>query len=243
MTCDQLVFLPRSTSQSECMMGNPLSLVFAGQSNAVWKLHRFNDHASSSASFAPKSSKESQNICILWCCRTFCSSLSLQIYGLFEGNSEWLLLFISPKAPPALRSLIRCFLQYVWLWQGKLLLSFFILHTLISQINLSLSGQACKVTRTGHKSALNKWSTWHRTSASFPSFCCFKRVWRPPWHRNSTVRPNINTSHRLNWALMEARRAETEVETEMWACMNLINSLKLQMTECSAEVDHSLIYP
>lgn len=106
------------------------------QSNAVWKLHRFNDHASSSASFAPKSSKESQNICILWCCKTFYSFLSLQIYDLFEGNSEWLWLFISPKAPPALLSLIRCFLQYVWLWQGKLLLSFFILHTHISNQSL-----------------------------------------------------------------------------------------------------------
>lgn len=61
--------------------------------------------------FSPKSSKKkkkrSQNICILWCCRIFYSSFSLQIYDLFEGNSESLWLFISPKAPPALRSLIR----------------------------------------------------------------------------------------------------------------------------------------
>lgn len=64
-------------------------------SNAVWKLFR---------------KKKSQNICILRCCRTFYSSLSLQIYDLLEGNSEWLWLFIRPKAPPALQSLIRCFL-------------------------------------------------------------------------------------------------------------------------------------
>lgn len=145
------------------------------------------------------------------------------------------------------------------LWQGKLLFSFFIIHTFISQINHTLSGRACKVAHTGHKSALNKWSAWHRTSASFPSLCWYKLVRRLPWHRNGSVRPSINSSHWLNWALMEAKRAEAEVEIEMRACMNLIHSLKFQMMckmlehiqdgcwlhdeKCLAEVDHSLIYP
>lgn len=41
----------------------------------------------------------------------FYTSLTRQNYNLsFEGDSEWLRIFISPRAPPALRSLIRCFI-------------------------------------------------------------------------------------------------------------------------------------
>lgn len=81
----------------------------------------------------------------------------------------------------------------------------------------------------------------------------------PPWHIKGSVWPNVNTSQRWNWVLMEARWAETGVETETWACMNLINSLKIQIMckmlehirggcwlhdeKCSAEVNHSRICP
>lgn len=71
MICDHHVF--RSTRHSECMMEDPLSLVLrAGQT-------QFGNSSEK---------KKSQNICILRCCRTFYSSLSLQIYDLLEGNSE-----------------------------------------------------------------------------------------------------------------------------------------------------------
>lgn len=83
------------------------------QSDAVWKLHQFNDHTATplfSPPSLPKIKSKHLHPAMLYDFFFFYSSLTLQIYGLFEGNSEWLWLFISPKASPALRSLIRCFL-------------------------------------------------------------------------------------------------------------------------------------
>lgn len=95
-------FLPGSTTHSGCMMGNHLSLVLHATQRGL-KLHWFND-------CAPGREQKSvhPHPVILW---DFYTSLTRQNYNLsLEGDSKWLRLFCSPRAPPALRSLIRCFI-------------------------------------------------------------------------------------------------------------------------------------
>lgn len=92
-----------------------------------------------------------------WCMIFFFHpSLTHQIYDLFEGNSERLWLFIGPPAPPALRSLIRCFLCPAPSDQLNHRSLFFTVHALISPINHASSGHARKVHLAWHQRVFSK---------------------------------------------------------------------------------------
>lgn len=100
-TCDRRVSVPRSTAQPERMMENPLSLVLHVSQTQFGHSSDFNDCTSTTDSLFPKSpppKKKSVHL-HLETLDDFYSALTLQIYNFsFEDNSEWLQLFISPRA-------------------------------------------------------------------------------------------------------------------------------------------------
>lgn len=93
-----------------------------------------------------------------------------------------------------------------WLWQGKLLFSFFIIRTLISQIHHTSSGWACKAE---HGGGINRrWINGPPGIAPAHPFQVSVGVRRVHWRhgrRNINARRNIDASRRWNGDLMEAR--------------------------------------
>lgn len=136
----------------------------------------------------------------------FYTSLTLQNYNLsFEGDSQWLQPFISPRALPALQSLISCFICPAH--SDKVNYS-----SAFSSFTLSY-----RQSITHWVDELVKQHAWginrHRTNGSpgitpvplIPSLCGFKRIQRHPWHSSANIYPNISHSRWLHCSLMGAR--------------------------------------
>lgn len=132
----------------------------------------------------------------------FHTSLTRQNYKLsFEGDSEWLRLFISPRAPPALRSLIRCFICPA--------------HS--DKVNYSSAFSSFTVSNcesiTHWVDELVKQHTWGKKSAwtnGLPGIAQARllgsNVSSGILGTEAVTYVSIYHSHRLNWSLLEARR-------------------------------------